>query len=368
MAETPIHNQDPHQAFRASIAEHHRSLEELARGSGVLVAIAGVKVARDQHLAVQLAERFGVDTLPPVAELSPDQIFATILEKPKSGEPLSPRWELVKALNAAVGEEVEKRADEVVAAAVTVSMRRSGETEDYRAIVPQAAIFGAEGGANKTSVVRRGVAEAGMRAALGPNLAGQTLYQLGSGRVVPLKRPDGSDNPEHKIISGLAGDYLQLRDDGSFEEFDANVATARADGYVITGDTEPDQPEIARVVTLAHTGSERPGLVAVKTTGVGLPGGFDAIRAIKAAQGETLEGRQLVVASNGQYRPKSRLQAVRWAQQHGIDMIPAVALGDEPGDIWNFKGEQMATPPRPPAAYVNELALYGAQSGAFLAA
>ena len=332
---------------------------EATQDQGVLKAIADVKIAVDPLLAATYGTEWH----------SPKFTYDIILEKPAAGEPLSERFVLVEKLTAATRGTVEEHAPAILKLADRLGMRRRGETEDYSTIDSSRAVFIAEGGANKTSVVRRGVAEQAIKALYGDAAGQVTLYQLGGDRKVPAARADGSDNPEHKTVRALAGEFLPI---GTFTEFDANLATALADGYEIafisdcnTQHDVPEQfqkvfalaPQIKRVVALTHKDGSRPSLVQVQPSGKGLEGGFDAINAIAP-----LEDKQLVIATNGQYRPKDTLQAHAWGRTRNVQMTTAVTLGDEPGDEYFYQGAPIATAARPAAAYVNEIALYGRQT------
>lgn len=343
------HNTDPHEQYAARLREDHQSIMELAQDGGALATIAAIKLANDPLLA----EQFGAD-----AHTS-QQVFDIILQRPQPGEPLSPRWELVQKLHQDTKNGVEAHASEILKAAVATGMRREGDQEDYTGISPNHAVYVIEGGANKTSVVRRGVMENALRAVYGEDSAAHTVFQFGGRRQIEPLNKQGKENPEYKVIKGLAGELLGT---GVFTEFEANVATARADGYSVVAQQAEPADGVDQTVTMAHPGGRRPTLIHVQPSESGLTGGFSAVKQLTP-----VDGRQFVIASNGQYRAKDTLQAVSWAHKNGIDMLPAVALGDESGDSWVFKGETFKTPQRQAAAYLNELAIYGRSIEDFLA-
>jgi hypothetical protein len=358
------HNQSPQAEFITRITEHAQLVAELTQDGGVLATVAGLKLANNPELAEQYKQQYGD------GPYSPDAIYKAVLARPEKGKSLSPRWQLVEELNK-VTEVGEWQADILEAATVT-GMRRKGGHEDYSAIDPQKAIFIVEGGANKTSVVRRSVAEKALHALYGEDISDHRLYQLGSNRVIEPVRADGSPNPEHDIVRKLIGDALpkdeavrkltgNFSPDDPFTEFQANLATALVDGYTIVSVSGP-RPGIGQAVTLEPADTNRPRLVQVQPAGVGLESGFDTIATL-----EVPLDRQFVIATNGQYRPKDMLQAAAWITKNNVPMTPAVAIGDETDDVSGFRQGDIVTPSRPPAAYVNELALYGRQTAEALA-
>jgi hypothetical protein len=358
------HNQSPQAEFIARITEHARLVAEMTQDGGVLATVAGLKLANNPELAEQYKQQYGDEPY------SPDAIYKAVLAKPEKGKSLNPRWQLVEELKK-VTEAGEWQADIRVAAMAT-GMCRKGGHEDYSAIDPQKAVFVVEGGANKTSVVRRGVAEKALHVLYGEDISDHRVYQLGGNRVIEPVRADGSPNPEHDIVRKLIGDTLpkdeavqklvgDFSPDDSFTEFQANLATALVDGYTVVSVAGP-RPEVGQTVTLAHADTKRPRLVQVQPTGVGLEGGFNAVAAL-----EVPLDRQFVIATNGQYRPKDMLQAAAWVTKNDIPMTPAVAIGDETDEKFRFRQGDIVTPGRPPAAYINELALYGRQTAESLA-
>jgi hypothetical protein len=148
-------------------------------------------------------------------------------------------------------------------------------------------------------------------------------------------------------VRGLAGEYLT---EGPFTEFEANLATARADGYqeVHRADTSRDET-VAQRIELVHPDPSYPRLVLIQPGGRGgLSDGFTSIRS-------ELWNKQLVIATNGQYREKDRYMAETWDTDNHANMLPPVVLGDEPGDRYPYRDGEEVVPNRPESAYVNEL-------------
>jgi hypothetical protein len=115
-----------------------------------------------------------------------------------------------------------------------------------------------------------------------------------------------------------------------------------------------------RALELAHEDDETyPDLTLIEPTKGTFAGGLDAVQSIETAKGRDMNGRQLVVGTNGQYRPMAELQATEWAQGQGLDMLHPVALGDEPGDEVRFGEQVFTTANRPAILYANELSLFG---------
>jgi hypothetical protein len=219
-------------------------------------------------------------------------------------------------------------------------------------INPARAIWVIEGGANRTSVVRRELATQMMQWVYGEaDLSEHIVYQLGSGqREIPKQRND-KPNAEYLIAQEIAGNYLPNGD--VMTEFDLNLASALQAGYEVDGTQWVDNFGVERVISL--TKDRAPQLVLVQP--VPQEGGLkDGLSAIKNILGD-VAGGQFVVATNGQYRPKDEYQAVEWAQVNGVDMTAPVAIGDEPGYSVTHNGKEIVTAERTPMVYVNEMVI-----------
>lgn len=296
-----------------------------------------------------------------------DQVFDGLLERAPAGQ-VVPRWQSTENTQATVGSVIEQCADAINKLACRFGMIRRGTHEDTSRIVANSAVFAVEGGANKTSAVRRGVAENAAHEIYGGDLSGVTLYQFGSSREIPVLRTDSKTgeqkpNSEHAVIRALAP---ELPEDRSFTEFEANIATARADGYEVVQDSEHSDsnlPEgVAQIVELRHASDPtRPTILAVCPTGRRLVDGLSGL-----AKMIDLNGKQLVIATNGQYRPKDEHIVDMWIRDEvesdsNSQMHPTVAIGDEPGDIFNHNGTEIVVPNRSTAVYVAEIAVLGRQ-------
>jgi hypothetical protein len=301
-----------------------------------------------------------VDSLP--EDVTPGEIAEVILHQPPKGESLKPRWTLVDEAEAAESTRtaIAANTDRIISTVVTLGLRKilNGErqTEDIDKVDPEKAIFVVEGGANKGSVVRRGVAIKAMCEIYGDNLESETLYQFGSERIISPTRkknmPGGTtetvENDEHRTICDLAGEFLPSK--GSFTEFDATLATALAEGYEISTIHDDNQDVVAKHrIEMHHADPAKPKLVIIQPAGKSLSAGFDAVWS------ETRHKTQFVIATNGQYREKDVYRAKIWADTNSIDMLPAVALGDEPGDTFSFRDVEIRVPNRPETLYINEL-------------
>jgi hypothetical protein len=303
--------------------------------------------------------RAKVETLPD--DISAAEIADIILPRPPTGEILAPRWTLIEKADAlkAVSVVNTQNKEQIYETSRSLGLRfvayGARQPERYETIDADRAVFVVEGGANKTSITRRGVAIKAMHEKYGDDLSSKTLYQLGTGRKITptrtLKQPDGSSkegpNAEFNTIRTLADEYLPV---GEFTEFEASLATAQADGYVIAEKVNVDGDDTTeKKYVLSHSSDKyAPRLVLIQPSGVELMDGFTALKPI-------INGNQLVMATNGQYREKDKYQAEIWALENKIDMLPTVALGDEPGDMFPYLDGQIEVPNRPETAYINDL-------------
>jgi len=308
-------------------------------------------------------------------EDDPRKIASVIIDDPDATEKRAPRADLLDKTQAetASKEIIKANSRQIIGLAERLGMRKlvNGERqpENIEAIDPRHAVFVVEGGANKSSIIRRGVAIKGMREVYRQNnepleevdLSGKTLYQFGAAReIAPTKDKKGADgtttkvpNPEYETIRSLAGEHLP--EEGPFTEFTASVATALADGYRIRelGPVEGNNKLVTRVELTHETNPLLPKLVIIQPAAKGkFKDGLTALHSL-----ESLESKQLVMATNGQYRRKDECIAPTWAKDNNVNMLQSIALGDEPGDTFTFKGGEIKTDPRPEAAYVNEFVI-----------
>lgn len=289
------------------------------------------------------------------------------------------RFTLNENAKPAVKAAAEAHADKIFELAENLGMRRENSLAEAQLarINPDAAVFVAEDGANRTGAVRPHVLERAMTRIYGlSSVAQRVMYQIGSTRPIPREILDKKAsqaagkivykaNPELKIAKEMAPKYLS--EDDKLTSFDLSVAYARQDGFTVTFDSSkttrdiqlPD--EVTRIVQLYKFG--RPIRILVqpseKNEGMnkGLMSGLEAVAAVVGVRnGE--EPFQFVIGTNGQYIPKDELQADMWAEAHEVtNMLPPVALGDEPGFVTPHNGKEIVTADRAPMTYVTEAAV-----------
>ena len=332
----------------SAISEAALPYEPGASRSGPLYDIADAKHFAEKETGLPVAMPFD----------ETERVLAEIVKRVSEGQVLPPRWRMLEDTERTVKNVIIAHSSSVMNLADQIGMVRRGETEDYSAIDPFRAIFAVEGGANKTSVVRRAVAEQAMRAVFGNELQHEFLYQFGSNRLITPTLTDAVSNvsrpnPEFNVVRSLAP---ELPADKPFTEFQANLATALADGYFIDSSSsyKPGQDTSIPTIVLDHSNPSRPSLCLVQPEGKGLSGGLDAL-----TQVINTAFRQVVVASNGQYRSKNMIVLRQFADRHPqLKLLAGVAIGDEPGDFAPFAHTAVETPARPLSAYVNELPIY----------
>ncbi len=331
------------------LTDHQEIIEDLAAEGQLLYVAAQAKVD-----SINEAEGRSRTLVEPDAMI----VYNTLVTPPKEGESAVPRYQLIQGANAAIKQVVETHGDDILAGAAAVGMRRTGnfaEREelsrlDLKNCMPLHVI---EGGANKTSIVRRGVMLDAGRAidqirAQTDRAAGKDMshrmgypalaYQLGSDA-----RKIAPESPEHKVIRELTGDYFA--EDQTITELEANIATAIAAGYpAYEGFTLPAFGYPKEPGVLFHLQSR--GLV-------------DGLGKISADFDDNKKPNQFVIATNGQYRPKSELMVAQWALENDVSIGYPVAIGDEPGDRFAYRSGEIVVPTRPAMAYLNELAIYG---------
>lgn len=171
-----------------------------------------------------------------------------------------------------------------------------------------------EGGANRTSVVRRKLAEEMLG---GEN--GGVIYQLGSpNRLITPTRKDKDDNvvenAEYKVIT--ASDICGDLDGKTISEFDVNVASAISNGYEFVDDSD-NSCLVLRKGNIT--------LIAIKA--LGLEDGVETLD-----RSGLIEGRNVVVCTNGQYRTKAIIQAEHTLNSLGVSTESITAIGDETGN------------------------------------
>lgn len=316
--------------------------------SGYLFDIADAK-----HFALQHA---GLPVAMPFEET--ERVLAEIVKRVSEGQVLPPRAPMVDETIRTAGDVIAAHGSSVMKLVEQIGMVRKGAEEDYSAIDLFRALFVIEGGANKTSIVRRAVAERAMRAVFGHELQHEFLFQFGSNRLITPTLTNAATketrpNPEFNTIRALAP---ELAADDPFTEFQANLATALVDGYFVDGSLnyKPGQDTDIPTIILKHVNPLRPSLCLVQLEGGGLGRALDALTKVT-----NITSRQIVVASNGQYRPKNKVVLRQFADRHPkLELLEGVAIGDEPGDVAPYAQTAIETPARPLSAYVNEIPIY----------
>jgi hypothetical protein len=300
------------------------------------------------------------------SQLTPEQVYDVLVPLKEAAKGPA-RWEMLADAPAQAKAAAEENRNRIFNAAERAGLIRSGVTENYSGIDPNAAVFVIADGANKTSIVRSHVASQAI-SALG--IERPVVYHLGSeDRIVKPERPDGSANPEHRTLRELAGEFLPQ---GPFTSFDANLATALASGYEIQAIDKPssEDSEYRKAITLVHRNSSKfPDKQLVSPRNPSFEGGLDAVSELEANKGVDMASRQPVIGHNGQYRGLAEFQVGEWAEsrQHELRYSPVV-LGDEPGDHTPFRGTDIVTAERAPLLYVNELALLARRATAHVVA
>lgn len=333
--QNPTDNPGIDERLTALRAEFYVGLDQQSSG---LVA----RIAEDARQAGNAA----LDQSPEAKDLETIGVIETasdvsdVLMPPKSMVP--ERWRLLQSAKKEVVGAVEEHQEALLDLATTLEMRReeSLSDADFVRIDSKRAVWVIEGGANRTSVVRRALAIMAMVEVYGDEAESQTIYQFGSTnekRHIPKQSGD-KPNPEYVVAEEIAGDHLP--EDDTLNEFGLNMATALQSGYSV-------QEDGGDFVTLSRDGSPRLVMVAVN----GMKDGFDTVHEMTGG----LANRQLVIATNGQYRPKDELQARVWAQHNGVDTLPAVVLGDEAGFSVEHRGKTITTGDRGPLVYLNEM-------------
>lgn len=285
-------------------------------------------------------------------ELSAHEAGLVIMPPKKQGEANDARWVLAETAKDAVKAGAAEHEETIFELADRLDMRRAnGESisgQDLARIMSDRAIFLAEGGANRTSVTRRGIAIDAVRQLYGENAVEATIYQSGSERAIPRER-SGKPNSEYKVATEIAGRHLPAEGDDSLTEFGLNVASALQDGYRIVAEARGG--EAARTVVYMQKDGY-PNLLQFQPYAD--KGGMDDIMTSLAHLND-LDGKQIVVGTNGQYRPYAEQQIAKWASQNGIDMEPPVAVGDEAGYTVEHDGKVLETAKRPALTYLNEM-------------
>jgi hypothetical protein len=317
--------------LRAAYAEH------ALRPGGVLYGIAENVVAGD-------------------VALTPREAGNVLLQPKQPGEASEARWQLIEGATDAVKAGAAEHEEEILNLATQLDMKKpeSISHPDVMRIAPTQSLWIIEGGANRTSVVRRELANQTAAAVYGQGPKWVNLYQFGTDRAIPRMR-NGQPNAEYKIAIEIAGNVLDLeryqdRFGSELTEFGLNVASALQGGYELVEDRDGGEVA-ARIVELRKPGVPRLLVMQPHKRTGGLE---DAFSTLTDGYKLHLDSAQFVMFTNGQYRPKDEQQADRWARGRGFSMLPPVAIGDEPGFTVEHNGRQITTAERKAMAYLNE--------------
>jgi hypothetical protein len=294
------------------------------------------------------------------ADLVPDDVAEIIMPKKQPGEAKEARWQLVEGSKGAIKIAAEENTEAIMSLAEQLDMRKEEPLpeDDLARISKGNDIWMIEGGANRTSVVRRQLALDALNRLYDEEALFETpVYQLGSDRAIPKERLSHSgevkENPEYKIAREIAGEYLP--EDDSLTEYGLNVATAKQAGFTVQEVASP-VPQLERMAVATKEGEPTIFLVQPLKQKGALSDGISAVMSYSNAGG--WRPYQPVIVTNGQYRPKAELQVSKWSQQDlpvgTADMISPVVLGDEPGYTVTHRGQEIVTANRGPLIYLNE--------------
>jgi hypothetical protein len=287
-------------------------------------------------------------------ELAPSDVADILMPPRKPGEDYKPRWDLVENSPQIVKTAAAEHQPELLELAEALDLRKGTSIDEQTTamIDGEKAIWVVEGGANRTSVVRRQLTVEAMQQVYGDSLAEGTIYQLGSGRKIPKEREkDGKmvANAEYAIAQEISGEYLPH---GDLTEFELNLAGAKQAGFEVKADAqEPIIPSVERYVRMIKAGLPELVLIQPESAARGLVDGFEAVKSLAQLE----QDFQLVVATNGQYRAKDELQADKWAKENGLATLSPVVIGDEPGFTVEHNGKEIITGERGPGIYLTEI-------------
>ncbi len=251
----------------------------------------------------------------------------------------TPRWQLVEADKRTLDE---PQTAHVMSLAQDFGMLLPKEAETPQDLLAGPEIFAVvEGGANRTAVVRRNLVLELLadRARSIGQLNMLPVFQLGSHREILRVRQDGSPNAEYQVAQEICGQYfprdekLILKD--SITEQELNIHSALSEGWVKGFDFAHSLDGFDQATQLVRSDNEPKifALLSANTNDGGLPGlplTLERLLAVRA-QTENIGERQLVVATNGQYRPKDEIQAAIACLKSGVDPANIRAIGDETG-------------------------------------
>ena len=313
-------------------------------------------------------------------DLHPKDVADIIMPPKQPGDKYDARWELIEGADGVIMDAAGLNAEQILQYAELLDLRKAESVDwsDIRRIDSKRSAWMIEGGANRTSVVRRALTVEAMKKKYGEDISDQTMYQFGSDRPIPRMRKDPKTqelkpNAEYEVAQEIAGNYLPEGD--TLTEFGLNLAGALQAGYEIVEEPEKEATPgtIERLVILKKENWPRLLMIQPLKEKGGLIDGINAAHEILTSE---LAGQfvaepyfQPVIATNGQYRAKDELQASLWAKGKGISILEPVALGDEPGFTaihpcqvevdgqLQLVEKAITTAERAPMAYVNEIVI-----------
>lgn len=177
-----------------------------------------------------------------------------------------------------------------------------------------------ESGANKTSVNRRAVGESFLNVCSAADHSTERLMiQFGSNRLIGPYRKDRNNsivaNNEYSIVSSICGGL----NGQPLTEYAVNCASALEEGYDVVDDVGSSfggihfyHPEKKITLFVMAAQTFRDGIARLVDDGY-------------------TNNRNLVVCTNGQYRPKDELQAWKVVRQKNAPVSSIRAIGDETG-------------------------------------
>lgn len=266
----------------------------------------------------------------------------------------TPRWRLLEGAPQQRVALYEANRDQIFRTAREVGILQDESLPDgaLECINLSNAVWIVEGGANKTHLVRPELAFRAMEK-LGIDER-RAVFEINGSRAIPRTRADSTENPEYKISMGLAPDYL--KDGDALTEFGVKRAVALQQGYEVVSDVTTE--DFARVLRLKNEHNERVIIQPMLKNEQGVEAGLTVVDALLRHEGgQSLEGRQIVGATNGQYRTKLALQVRHWAKKHATGIDGVVVLGDEAGFTLGHLGQEHTTLVRSAALYANEIVI-----------
>lgn len=282
-----------------------------------------------------------------------------------------PRWQIVADAQAARAALYTEHGPRILMAADAAGIRQPEALPASQLALVDAsrAVRVVSGGANRTHLVRADVLEQAMAQAVGPESTGSaTTFEIHGPRNVPKYRPGkeavGELNPEYKIVQELAPDHMPP---GDTTELDCKIAVRKQQGWEVVGDTIDDAPmqNFARIITMRKGNATRV-LVQSLAPQSGDPkvdplaeDNFEAGLTVidwwlRVNTGHGLDGKQVVVGENGQYRTARTLSVQLWAERHDVQ-TDGLVFGDEAGFTTTHMDKELVTAARGPAAYAPEL-------------